>query len=288
MYWTVPRSEPSCVSGASCVGRVDAPPACSGAFSFANPKSRSFAPALVSMMLPGLRSRWITPASIRGLQCLGDLLGNRQRLVQRDRPRRDSVSEGRPFNQFEDERLRAVGFLDTVDGGDVGVVEAGEDLRLPLEPSEPIRISRESVGQDLQGDLAIQLGVGGLPDLTHAPFAEEGGHVVVPEAGAGAEGHDLLSLLTGLVYAQAVQRVHRQAQMCPEKARRRGLRGSAEGGLLWAGPRASRAARHGEPRPAAAYQGPGRAPRAPRACVSRQCLPKTRTRGSPRPAGGRR
>ena len=28
----------------------------------------------------------------------------------------------------------------------------GEDLRLPLEPGEPIRIRREGVGEDLQGD----------------------------------------------------------------------------------------------------------------------------------------
>ena len=32
------------------------------------------------------------------------------------------------------------------------VVEAGKDLRLPLEPGEPIRVSRQGVGQDLQGD----------------------------------------------------------------------------------------------------------------------------------------
>ncbi len=56
---------------------------------------------------------------------------------------------------------RALGFLDAVDGGDVGVVEAGEDLRLPLESSEPVRISREGVGEDLQRDLAVELGVGG-------------------------------------------------------------------------------------------------------------------------------
>ena len=37
-----------------------------------------------------------------------------------------------------------------------------------------------------------------------APLAEEGGHGVVPETGAGSEGHELLSLLTELVYAQAV------------------------------------------------------------------------------------
>ena len=47
--------------------------------------------------------------------------------------------------------------------------------------------------------LTNELRVGGLPDLPHAAFANEGGHVVVPEAGAGAEGHltrcSLLTLL---------------------------------------------------------------------------------------------
>ncbi len=46
--------------------------------------------------------------------------------------------------------------------------------------------------KDLQGDLVVELRVGGLPDLPHAPLPEEGGHVVVPEAGAWTRGHDLL------------------------------------------------------------------------------------------------
>ncbi len=37
--------------------------------------------------------------------------------------------------------------------------------------------------------LAAQLRVGGLPDLAHAALADEGGDVVVPEAGAGGEWH---------------------------------------------------------------------------------------------------
>jgi hypothetical protein len=37
-------------------------------------------------------------------------------------------------------------------------------------------------------------GVGRLPDLAHAALAEEGGDVVVPEAGAGTEGHNLLRI----------------------------------------------------------------------------------------------
>ncbi len=101
----------------------------------------------------------------------------------------DAISQRRALNQFEDQRPRFLGFLDAVDGGDVGVVEAGEDLRFPLEPGQPIRIRREGVRQDLQRDLAVELGVGGLPDLAHAAFPEQSGDVVVAEAGADAEGH---------------------------------------------------------------------------------------------------
>ncbi len=72
-------------------------------------------------------------------------------------------------------------------------VEAGEDLRLPLEPGQPIRVSREGVGQDLQGDLAVELGVGRLPDLAHAALADEGGDVVMAESRAGRERHFVFS-----------------------------------------------------------------------------------------------
>ena len=83
------------------------------------------------------------------------------------------VGERGAFDQLQDECPSPLGFLDAVDGGDVRVVEAGEDLGLPLEPSEPVRVSGEGVGQDLQRDLAVELRVGGLPDLAHAPLAEE-------------------------------------------------------------------------------------------------------------------
>ena len=67
--------------------------------------------------------------------------------------------------------------------------EAGKDLGLPREPGEALWVSREGVGEDLQRDLAVELRVGRLPDLAHPAFPEEGGHVVVPEASAGAERH---------------------------------------------------------------------------------------------------
>ena len=61
-----------------------------------------------------------------------------------------------------------------MDSGDARVVEAGEDLRLALEPGEAVRIPREGVRENLQCDLAVELRVGGLLDLSHAPLANEG------------------------------------------------------------------------------------------------------------------
>jgi len=43
--------------------------------------------------------------------------------------------------------------------------------------------------EDFDGDGAVQAGVPGFVDLAHAAFPEQGGDVVVPEAGAGGQGH---------------------------------------------------------------------------------------------------
>ena len=72
------------------------------------------------------------------------------------------------------------------------MVEAVQHLGLPLEPSETIRIVGEGVGEDLQRHQAVELGVGGLPALSHPVLAEEGDQVIVPEKGTGAERHKLL------------------------------------------------------------------------------------------------
>ncbi len=65
------------------------------------------------------------------------------------------------------------------------------NLRFPLEPGEPIRISGKRLGQGLQCHLPVELGIGGLIDLPHAPLADESGHVVVGDARAKVEGHRL-------------------------------------------------------------------------------------------------
>ena len=63
------------------------------------------------------------------------------------------------------------------------------DWKVCSETTEPIRINRERLGQDLQRHLPVELGIGGLVDLAHAPLADKRGHVVVGELGIDCQGH---------------------------------------------------------------------------------------------------
>ena len=49
------------------------------------------------------------PLFVRGFERLGDLLRDRQRLVERDRPARDPLREIVAFDQFHHERGDAAG-----------------------------------------------------------------------------------------------------------------------------------------------------------------------------------
>ena len=53
----------------------------------------------------------------------------------------------------------------------------------------PYGVSRKRFGEDLERDLTLELGVGGLIDLTHPALADEGSHVVMAEPGADVQGH---------------------------------------------------------------------------------------------------
>ena len=107
-----------------------------------------------------------------------------QRFIERDRTFGDPVSQRWPFNQLQHQRTSVLGLLDAVDLCDVRMVQTGEHLRFTLEPGQSIRICRKRLGQGLERHLPVQLRIGGLIDLAHAPLADEGGDVVVPEAGA--------------------------------------------------------------------------------------------------------
>ena len=79
---------------------------------------------------------------VRRFHRLGNLFGDRQRLVDRDGALCDAVCERRPLDQLHHQRRRASRSLQAIDRRDVGVIERREDFRFTLEPRQPLRIRR--------------------------------------------------------------------------------------------------------------------------------------------------
>ena len=66
----------------------------------------------------------------------------------------------------------AVLFADVINRADVGVIERGCGLGFALETGERLRIAGNFIGQELEGDKAMQPGVFRLVDNAHATAAE--------------------------------------------------------------------------------------------------------------------
>ena len=74
---------------------------------------------------------------------------------------------------------RPSALVDVVDGADVGMIQRGGRPRLALEALERTGLHGHVVGQELEGDRAIEARVFGLVDHAHAAAAEEFGDLVV-------------------------------------------------------------------------------------------------------------
>ncbi len=126
------------------------------------------------------------------LEGLGDLAGDRQRLVERQRAARQPIGQGRALDQLHDqeaERRGRVRRLEGVEHGDARVVERGQDLGLALEAAQPVGVGGDRLGQHLDRHLAVEPRVARPVDLAHAAGAERGEDFVGAEARAQGERH---------------------------------------------------------------------------------------------------
>ena len=76
------------------------------------------------------------------------------------------------LDQLHYNKALPLGLAESVDRGDVAVVERGQQLRLALEPRDALGVRGERLGQELDRDLAIELCVERLPHDTHPALAE--------------------------------------------------------------------------------------------------------------------
>ena len=79
---------------------------------------------------------------VRGLEPLGDLLCDIDRLVLRDRAAVDPLGEVEPFDELHREKVGVLGVMQPVHRRDIRVVERTEQLGLAFEPREALRVAR--------------------------------------------------------------------------------------------------------------------------------------------------
>ena len=121
-------------------------------------------------------------------QSLGDLAGDVDGLVDRQRPALQRLRQILAFDQFHDQEGAVVRGFEAEDRGDVGMVQRGQHLGFALEAGHAVAVGGEFGRQDLQGDIAVQLGVMGAVDFAHPALADYFGDPVVGQHCSGLHG----------------------------------------------------------------------------------------------------
>ena len=128
---------------------------------------------------------------VRRFEGLCDLLRDRQRFVERDRPARDALREILTLDELHHERADAAGFFEAVNVRNRWMVQRRERLRLACEPGESFGVASKFVWQDFERDVTIQFRIASAVDLPHPALADMRNDFVDAEPGAGCEGQVL-------------------------------------------------------------------------------------------------
>src|SRR5258708_6740903 len=94
--------------------------------------------------------------------------------------------------------------LESVDCGDVRMVQGRERFRFALKPVQAVGVRGECIRQDLDRDLTSEGGVRRPVHLPHAAFADRRGNFVDAEARAGAESQTAGSIAVSVAQTRSL------------------------------------------------------------------------------------
>lgn len=78
---------------------------------------------------------------VRDREALGDLLKGRHGLIEGKRTGGDPICERLALDELHDDELLPPDTFETVERGDVGVIQLGEELGLAVEARHPLGIA---------------------------------------------------------------------------------------------------------------------------------------------------
>ncbi len=131
---------------------------------------------------------------MRLLQGLCDFCSNLQNLIKRQHAFRQTLSESLAFEILHDQEVGAILRADVVKGTDIRMLERGNGFGLALHALPQFRIRGKMRRQNLDGNGAVEAGVLGTIDFSHAARAEGRLNLVRAEFRAGGQRHGCVPL----------------------------------------------------------------------------------------------
>ena len=122
---------------------------------------------------------------VRGVEGIGELPRDVQRLRDRERPRGEPSGQGVALDELEHQR-RLLAVLDhVIDRRDVRMVERGQRTRLALESRNGIGVGRNPRRHDLDRHVASEAHITRPVDFPHAAGSEQRDDLVAADPRAG-------------------------------------------------------------------------------------------------------
>ena len=127
--------------------------------------------------------------AVRLVERVGDLAGDGQGLVERQRALLEAHGQRLPVEERHHEVVGTAGVADVVEAAGMGMVKGGDSARFAFEAAATAAIAGDLANQDLDGDVAAEPRVTRAIHLAHAAGTQRGEHFVRAEACSRCEGH---------------------------------------------------------------------------------------------------
>ncbi len=121
---------------------------------------------------------------VRGFHSLGDLNEQRDGLIDGDRSLRYTLRQGLTFDQLHDDELLPVVLLQSIERGDVRVIELRKEPGFSLEAIQAFFVSCELLGKDFDRNVTSEFGVACSIDFSHSTRTNSLDDFVLTELGA--------------------------------------------------------------------------------------------------------
>ena len=138
------------------------------------------------------------PGPVGGVERVGDLSRDGQRFRKRQRAPAHAIVQRVALDQLEHQGRHVAGVFETVDCPDVRMIERCEQSCFAFEARQAIGVRRERRRQDLQRDVAPELGIARAIHFAHPAGPEQRDDLVDADPGSRRQSHAVGFILVAL------------------------------------------------------------------------------------------